>query len=199
MDKVQIRNEKLNERNKLSSEKIKIKSISIQNKILKSDIFKRAESIFCYINIRSEVETDILINESLNLGKSVAVPITVNKKGEMYFSKINILDLENLEAETFDLLEPVRKEMIEPDDNTLFVVPGASYDLKGNRVGYGAGYYDKYLKNKKYMHLLGICFDLQIVDSIKSEDFDVKMNSIVTENMWIFPKEIKKTSVIQSE
>ncbi|NLI62389.1 MAG: 5-formyltetrahydrofolate cyclo-ligase [Methanosarcinaceae archaeon] len=193
MEKAQIRIKKLSERDSLLPEEIKSKSALIQNKIYNSDIFKKSESVFCYINIRSEVESLQIINLALDLGKTVAIPITVDKRGKMYFSEIKKSDLDNLREEKYGLLEPIRKQRIEPDEKTLFIIPGAAYDLYGNRVGYGAGYYDRYLKNRKHLHLLGVCFDIQITETIDFDPFDVKMDSIVTENRWIFPDKTEKT------
>lgn len=187
-EKSKIRTEKIHKRDLLTSDQIENDSLLIQNKILESDIFAQASAIFCYIHIRSEVRSMFLIQEALRVGKTVAVPITLGHDKGMYFSRIHVQDLENLKPSLFGLLEPVRKEKIEPDNKTLFIIPGACYDLHGNRIGYGAGYYDRYLKDRQYMHLLGACFDMQLVESIEMEPFDIRMDSIVTEIRWIFSK-----------
>jgi 5-formyltetrahydrofolate cyclo-ligase len=103
----------------------------------------------------------------------------------MFFSQIK--DFDHLKEATFGILEPVHPIPVEPDDKSLFIIPGLGFDESGNRIGYGAGYYDKYLFCRSSLCLLGICFEEQIVDTIPREKTDVFMDAILTEKRWIFP------------
>ncbi|MBQ3621015.1 MAG: 5-formyltetrahydrofolate cyclo-ligase [Methanosarcinaceae archaeon] len=183
--KEEIRRGMLRRRDNLSAEEIAGKSARITERILTSDIYRDAESVFVYIECRSEVQMLPLIGKMLDDGKKVAVPITLSKKEGMYFSQIEQGDTDHLTEARFGLKEPENKHPVEPDAGTLFLIPGSAYDLSGNRLGYGAGYYDRYLENRDYMCLVGICFDFQIVEEIVPENTDIPMDFVVTERRWI--------------
>jgi len=112
------------------------------------------------------------------------VPVT--RKEGMFFSQIT--DLDHLKEAAFGILEPTDPVPIEPDDKTLLIIPGLGFDENGGRIGYGAGYYDKYLFGRASLCLLGICFEEQIADTLPREKTDVFMDAVLTEKRWIFPK-----------
>lgn len=150
------------------------KSISIKNKIMDLDVYKNSKVIALYSSMKSEVDTKDLIKESLSLGKSVLLPRIINKN-KMIFIEINN-DTE-YERNSFGVLEPIGKEVSDID---LMIIPGVAFDKFNNRLGYGRGYYDKYLKDKD-IYKIGICFIEQMVDNIDVEDHDIKMNLIITD------------------
>ena len=161
---LKIRNEILN-----PSEKSEI----ITRKILNSDSYKNAKVIGIYKSFSSEVDTTLLIEEALK-EKIVAVPIVKNKK--MFFSKI--------EKETkyrknkFGIEEPIQVERIDKID--LLITPGVCFDKEKNRIGYGGGYYDRYIEEKD-IDSIAICFEEQIYKGIIPKDKnDVKVKKIIT-------------------
>lgn len=180
-EKEKVRREMLQKRDRLTETDISEKSLLIEDRILASEEFRKADKIFAYIHCRSEVQTLSLIRKMIDAGKTVAVPITLSPKEGMFFSRLRKDDLSALKKARFGLTEPERIEPTEPDETTLFLIPGSAYDRSGNRLGYGAGYYDRYLESRKYMHLSGICYDLQLVGALVPEETDVPMDSVITE------------------
>ena len=150
------------------------KSMIIKNKIMNLDIYKNSKVIALYSSMKSEVDTKELIKESLELGKKVLLPRILNKN-KMIFIEIN--NDTNYERNTFGVLEPIG---IEEKNIDLMIIPGVAFDKDNNRLGYGRGYYDKYLKDKN-IYKIGICFHEQLVDNIEVEEHDIKMDLIITD------------------
>ena len=148
------------------------KSVIIKNKILELDIYKKSNVIAMYASMKSEVDTKELINESLLLGKKVLLPRIINKN-KMIFIEVNN-DTE-YERNSFGVLEPIGEEIKDID---LIIVPGVAFDKSNNRLGYGRGYYDKYLSNKD-IYKIGICYSEQLIDKIEVEDHDIKMDLVI--------------------
>ena len=150
------------------------KSMIIKNKIMNLDIYKNSKVIALYSSMKSEVDTKELIKESLELGKRVLLPRILNKN-KMIFIEIN--NDTNYERNTFGVLEPIG---IEEKIIDLMIIPGVAFDKANNRLGYGRGYYDKYLKDKD-LYKIGICFHEQLVDNIEVDEHDIKMDLIITD------------------
>ena len=150
------------------------KSMIIKNKIMDLDIYKKSKVIAIYSSMKSEVDTKELIKDSLLIGKKVVLPKIVSKN-KMIFILIN----ENTiyEKNSFGVLEPVGEEY---QDIDLMILPGVAFDKNNNRLGYGRGYYDKYLKDKD-IYKIGICYKEQIVKELPIEDFDIKMDLVITD------------------
>ena len=175
----------IEKRKSLSSKIVEEKSNIITEKILETDIYKKAENIFIYISFGNEVSTYSIINKAWTDKKNVAVPATTDNKN-MYFMKIN--DFSNLKKKNIGTLEPninFENELI-PNEKSIFIVPGLVFDNFGNRIGYGAGYYDRYIS--KYSinnNIIGICYNFQIINKIFAKPHDKKMNFIITEKQII--------------
>lgn len=189
MDKKIIRKEILNNRNKLNTNLIKEFSKEIQNNLINNDVYKNSNSIFIYISFGTEVETIDIIKNALNLGKEVYVPKTNKSTKEMDAIRINNFD--NMTVDKWGILEPISVDKNKIGENfDLIIMPGVAFDRDGNRIGYGGGYYDKYILNhSKESKRLALAYDFQIVKNIKNEEHDIKVNYIITEKEFI---EIKK-------
>ena len=160
------------------------KSSIITEKLMELDLYKSAQWIFCYIDMASEVITTEFIKKAWADGKKVAVPIA-KKDRFMYFVEITSFD--GMTRSKLGVMEPdiePEKQVI-PDDNTLMVVPGSMFDIHKNRCGYGGGYYDTYTEKHSVKNTVGICFDLQIADSIPVEKFDRPLKMIISESRTI--------------
>lgn len=186
MSEIDNEKKRLREEYKVIRRKIenkKEKSKVIFNKIIKTDIFKEAKTIAIYKNIKSEVDTTELIKYSLNMGKIIALPKV--EENELKFYKINSI-CENLEKSKFGIEEPEGKEEMLIDNNSidLVIVPGICFDLEKNRLGFGKGYYDRFLKQKDFK-TIGICFDEQIIEKVPTDNNDVNVNEVVTDKRYI--------------
>ena len=148
-------------------------SINIFDKLLDLDIYKNSRVIALYYSLCDEVDTRDIIPRLLNK-KIVLLPKVINDK--MIFIKINKDTKYN--KSNVGILEPLGKEYL--DNIDLIIVPGVSFDREHNRLGFGKGYYDKYLKDKD-IYKIGICFNKQLTDTLPIDDYDIKMDLIITE------------------
>ena len=151
---------------------------AIFTKFLNSDIYKNANSVFIYVSVADEVDTFEIIQRSLEIGKAVYVPyISDPDNGKMM--PVRIYDMDNLIPGELDIPTSSLMETIEKPDIT--VVPGLGFDKNKNRMGYGGGYYDRYL-NKIKTKSIGLFASEFEVDEIPTDEFDHKLDYIITEN-----------------
>lgn len=166
-------------------------SNTIMDNIIRTEIFISSRIVFLYSSIRNEVDTIELIEYCFKQGKKVALPCSYMSQGvpKMDFYYIN--SRTDLVPGYKGILEPdrrkqsVRKATDMPD---VIMVPGVAFDYNMNRIGYGAGFYDNYLRENGYAnysmkpYLVGLCYDFQTGYDIIPDYNDVRMNLIVTEN-----------------
>jgi 5-formyltetrahydrofolate cyclo-ligase len=179
MDKKTVRSQARKARNSLTPDEVRDKSRIIMGKVLALPKVACAREICVYANVGSEVVTLPLIDELLKLGKSVYVPL-VNGT-EMDFYKV---------SSTRELVEGFHG-IPEPDgttsvydgdgDGAVMVMPGLAFDKSLNRVGYGGGYYDRYLATRRAFFKLAVCFKEQLFDAIEAEDTDMPVDMLVTD------------------
>jgi len=178
--KKEMRKMFLKKRNELSKEEREQKSFLIMEKLLNTEEYKNAETVFCYIDMGSEVKTVPFIEQAWKDGKKVAVPIA-KKDRLMYFVPLTSFD--GLKRTKLGVMEPdeTMEKQVFPDENSMFIVPGSMFDVKLNRCGYGGGYYDTYIAEKNVKNTIGICYDFQLAEEIPTEEFDRKLSRIITE------------------
>ena len=157
----------------------KEKSQIITDKIKNIEEYKNAKIIALYKSLNSEVDTEILIKYSINHGKIVVLPKVEND--ELKFYKIEN-DYEKLNRSDFGIEEPYGEEdkYIEKEKIDLVIIPGVAFDLDKNRLGFGKGYYDRFLSNTN-LKTIGIFFEEQKHEKIPTEKYDIKMRKIVTD------------------
>ncbi|MBI2529637.1 MAG: 5-formyltetrahydrofolate cyclo-ligase [Candidatus Diapherotrites archaeon] len=183
--KEEIRKKALQERNSVSEFEIQEKSKRIWSNLFSMPEFASAQKVMFYVNIGSEVETKRMIKRALELGKEVIVPIADFKDNKLLLSRINSIS-ELGENEKTRLLEP-KEEFSKPADAKeldLLIVPGISFDFKGNRIGYGRGFYDKFISGAELNEsavLIGLAFEMQLQDCLPSNGSDCRVHKIVTE------------------
>ena len=177
--KQELRNNYIQIRNNILDKKNKSKIIA--NKVIEKIEYKNAKTIALFKNFRSEVDTAELIEYSINIGKIVALPRVVGN--ELKFYKIESLN-DNFIKSKFGVEEPIESEKnhIENKEIDLVIVPGLCFDKQNNRLGYGKGYYDRFLKNTN-AKTIAICFKEQILkDSLLPiTDTDVNVQRIITD------------------
>jgi len=170
----------LETRNSIPYEDKVRKSGLIQRKLLTTDTYKKADSIFVYIAMKNEVDTAMIIEKAIKDNKKIAVPISLNNR-EMFF--VPYEGMENLVKTKFGVLEPVsnRKKEVLPNKDSIFIVPGVAFDEEGHRMGYGGGYYDTYIEKYDVKDAIAIAFEAQIQKTIPYEEHDKKIKYIITE------------------
>ncbi len=172
-----LRQRILSERFKLSSGERKAKSRSIEERLFSLPEFRDARAVMFYASFRSEVKTWDMIRRALKSGKRVFLP-KVKGKG---LSLFEIKDFDkDVEPGAWGIPEPNTGIAARMDDIDLVIVPGSVFDEKGNRLGYGAGYYDRLLAGYDGM-TVGLAFELQIAPEVPAGPHDVPVKKIVTE------------------
>ena len=160
----------------------------ICNKLLNLWAVRETETFLCYVSTDIEVDTKEFINSLLASGKKVAVPRCEGGPSEMNFYYINSLD--DLSPGSFNVLEPESDEekLLTQTENTICIVPAFMFDKSGYRLGYGKGYYDRYLSKYKGS-TIGICYSQNIKDELFHGKYDRTVDMIVTEKQIITIKE----------
>ncbi len=152
------------------------KSLNLKNgeeftRIIKSlECYKEAKAVMIYMPIKGEADVTGLLEDS----KVFLTPVTEGE--EIYPSIVN----GNFIQGNFNVPEPTEKEAFEKEKIDIVLVPGVAFDKEGNRMGYGKGYYDRFLKDMKALKI-GVCHSFQLRDNVPNEEHDIKMDMIVTE------------------
>ena len=166
----------LNKRNSLTKEKIIEKSEKIKSSLFNLQPYKQSKTPMFFVSFNSEVNTHDIIRESLGR-KTIVVPKVAHHEIEPSI----IIDFDNLIEGKLGILEPIEVMQIAYKNIDLVLVPGIAFDKEGHRIGYGFGYYDKFLRKVPKAVKIGLCFDFQVVDRIPREAHDVPVDFIVTE------------------
>jgi len=154
-----------------------------------SKFYKEATNIFVYISYDSEINTRLMINKALKDNKKVYVPRTEFETRIM--DAVEIKSFDNLIKSNYGILEPSKNEpCINPNELDLIVVPGVAFDRNGGRMGYGAGFYDRYFKkitkdNIERITKLALAYNFQVLDKVPMNEQDVPVDFIITEKEFI--------------
>lgn len=154
------------------------KSMQIFEQLITVPEFKRADRIYTYVSMDNEIDTIMLIDYSLSLEKRVFVPRVSGKDMEFY----EISDISELNPGYMGIYEPDINGR-EPDySRTGFMcMPGLAFDRSYNRIGYGGGFYDRYLSVENKLYKAALAYEAQLLESIPAQDGDVRPDMIVTE------------------
>lgn len=169
--KSEIRKEMIQRRKNMSSDECKIKSNFICKKIMESYVYKNSESIFCYASVNNEVSLDTLIEDAFKNGKKVAFPKVEGNNIRFYHVKT----LEDLAPGYFEIPEP--DSSMPAKEGDVVIVPGVAFSKNGERLGYGGGFYDRFLSEND-IYSIGVGYDFQIIPSLPVEEHDIKINEI---------------------
>ncbi|MEW6215152.1 MAG: 5-formyltetrahydrofolate cyclo-ligase [Nitrospirota bacterium] len=185
-DKRTLRREVLEKRDSIPPSERKKKDVLIRHKLFSMPEFKEVNTILFYASFRTEVETISMIKESLKMGKRVVVPKVDKERHRLRLYEIK--DVSELSSGYMGIPEPslLDERLVNLDDIDLVIIPSVVFDYSGNRLGYGAGYYDILLSEmKRKIPFIALAYEEQIVDSIPSELHDVKVDIIITDKQVI--------------
>ena len=175
--KKEIRKKILGQRKELETEFIREASAHICQSIQELDLYKKAEDICLYMPIRNEVELDVLREFSWADGKRTWLPKVRDE--QMDFCLFG--PQSSLREGAYGILEPEESEVLVPRDTTLVIMPGAVFSEARDRIGYGGGYYDRYLSEHVLCHTLAVCYELQIVEDLPTEEHDIRPDAVISE------------------
>ncbi|MET3727808.1 5-formyltetrahydrofolate cyclo-ligase [Fictibacillus halophilus] len=165
----------------MGKEERKAKSEAISNFLFQTDDWKTANCIGITVSRAFELDTSYIVNQAWSEGKTVGVPKCYSKHKQMEFREIR--SYEALENVYMDLYEPKIDvtSCIEPSQMNMIIVPGLVFDRDGYRIGYGGGYFDRYLESYDGSKL-SLAYTLQTTDFLPHENYDVPVDQIITED-----------------
>lgn len=175
-----IRKTFIQKRDSLSKAYIEEHSLIIKDKLTSLDVYDKANNILLYAAYKSEVLTLPIFEDAIKRGKDVYFPLVEGEK--MHFIKVS--EYVSLKEGYKGILEPEYNPLLLYEDSTcasvsdVIIVPGTCFSPSGARMGYGKGYYDRFLSNNKLIKI-GICFDIQLTNDIIQKEHDVKMDIMI--------------------
>ena len=151
-------------------------------KFRECELYKNAQTIYGYLPYNQEVRTVPMLEQAIRDGKRVAVPKCYGE--EMRF--LYISDFENEVAPGYaNIPEPIADEPVADDKTALVLMPGLAFDPQGHRIGYGGGFYDRFLAEEPDHPTLALCYGFQMVDHLETEEFDIPVDMV----LWADPAE----------
>jgi 5-formyltetrahydrofolate cyclo-ligase len=178
-----IREQIKSELNKIPQHEKHILSSLIKEKVLEREEFLSSTIVLIYYPLLSEVDTKSIIEASFSLKKKVALPSI--QGDELVFHLINKGYEESLTKSAFGSLEPSMNEVnieLKTSSHALLIVPGLAFSLNKERLGRSKGFYDRFInKYREYLKVMGICFDVQLLDTIVVDDWDERVDCIITD------------------
>lgn len=167
------------------------KSGMILERLRTLDICKKSRIVMCYVDYKNEVMTRELITFFLSYGKKVSIPAVIEKSDKsgnsiLIMEASEIADIDNeLETGHYGIPEPKKEflRILNPEMLDMVIVPGICFGRDRSRIGYGKGYYDRYLKRVRDNCIkIGLAYDFQVLDDIPTSGNDIRMDMIVTES-----------------
>ncbi len=178
ISKKEIRDTILDIRKSFDTDYLNRLSTVICNRIIKQDVYNSCNNLVLYMPINNEVSLDNLMNQAISDGKHIWLPKVINKTMEFYsYNKET-----KLIKGTYGILEPDSEEILIPDNNTLIIMPGAAFSEDMGRIGYGGGYYDKYLAKHPCCKTIAVCYNFQIMPMIPMDEHDIKPDMIISDD-----------------
>ena len=180
-EKQQLRREMLEKRRSLTTAEIATWSGRIADHFCSWPVYRNSGTVMFYLAMPDEPQTEPLIQDALQRGKRICVPLLGEKYGEMTAAAITSLDDLVIGKLGLKMPNPGKTEHIPPTAIDLVVVPAVAFDRGGNRLGMGAGYYDRFLMGKRCL-LLGVTWTCQLIDKLPCEEHDIRMRYLLTED-----------------
>lgn len=175
MDKQALRKEIREKKRAMTEEQILSKSEILGQLFAASEAYKQAKTIYGYLPYNQEVRTVAMLQKALDDGKRVAVPKCYGD--EMRF--IYLDDLSRVEKGYCNIPEPMEDGPIADDPTALVLMPGLAFDPAGHRMGYGGGFYDKFLAREPNHPTLALCYDFQMMDKLETEAHDIPVDYVI--------------------
>ncbi len=175
MDKQALRKQIREQKRAMTEAQIVSKSEALGRLFVASEAYKAARTIYGYLPYNQEVRTTAMLQQALDDGKRVAVPKCYGD--EMRF--IYLDDLSKVEKGYCNIPEPIEDGPIADDPTALVLMPGLAFDPQGHRMGYGGGFYDKFLAAEPNHPTLALCYDFQMLEHLETEAHDIPVDTVL--------------------
>ena len=175
MDKKELRRQIREKKRAMTPQQIESASARLGELFAASDAYKNAATIYGYLPYNQEVRTVPMLEQALRDGKKVAVPKVIGD--DMKF--IYMTDLSLVEAGYAGIPEPVADGPVADDPTALVLMPGLAFDPAGHRIGYGGGFYDRFLATEPDHPTIALCYDFQMLPNLETEEFDIPVDCVL--------------------
>ena len=175
MDKKELRAMIRGKKRAMTEAEIVEKSLRLGELFAASEAYRSAEVIYGYLPYNQEVRTVPMLERAIRDGKWVAVPKVIGE--DMKF--IYISDMTRVEKGYAGIPEPVDDGPVAEDPTALVLMPGLAFDPQGHRIGYGGGFYDRFLAEEPNHPTLALCYDFQMVEHLETEAFDIPVDAVL--------------------
>ena len=149
----------------------------VSEKVVHHPLFINASDIYCYVDYHRETGTRPIIEQAWDCGKNVWVPRVIGDNMEFF----QIHDYGQLSPGIKGILEPNENGRKASGESGLMIMPGVAFDRKKHRIGYGGGFYDRYLARHPFLRTMAVAFDFQVFDEVVHESFDIQPDILITE------------------
>ena len=175
MDKKELRKKIREQKRAMTPERIEQASGKLGELFRATELYRNAKTIYGYLPYNQEVRTVPMLEQALADGKRVAVPKVYGD--EMKF--IYLTDLTQVEDGYAGIPEPVADGPVADDPTALVLMPGLAFDKEGHRIGYGGGFYDKFLAQEPNHPTIALCYDFQMLGQLPTEEFDIPVDCVL--------------------
>ena len=175
MNKDELRDLIRQHKRRMTEAEIQEKSRILTETFLATDAYRKARSIYGYLPYNQEVRTQNILEQALRDGKTVAIAKCYGP--DMRF--IQVTDLTRIQKLPRRAPEPIADSPVADDPAALVLMPGLAFDAQGHRLGYGGGYYDRFLAAEPHHPTVALCFDFQMVDCLETQEFDVPADLVL--------------------
>lgn len=175
MDKAALRREIREKKRAMSEEEIVRRSEKLGQLFTDSQAYREAKTIYGYLPYNQEVRTVPMLEQALKDGKRVAVPKVYGDT--MRF--IYLEDFSGLEKSSMGIPEPIADAPVAEDKTALVLMPGLAFTKNGDRMGYGGGFYDRFLAEEPDHPTLALCYEFQMVEKLPTEEFDIPVDTVL--------------------
>ena len=176
MDKKELRQVIRQKKRAMTEEMIVSASRELAIQLYATSVYQNAKTVYGYMSYNQEVRTIPILEQALQDGKRVAVPKVYGDT--MRFIYLN--DLSQVSPGCMGIPEPVADGPVAEDQTALVLMPGLAFDAEGNRMGYGGGFYDKFLAQELEHPTVALCYSFQLVDHIPAEEYDIPVDLVLS-------------------
>ena len=175
MDKKELRRSIRERKRAMTEEEIVSRSEALGRLFIASEAYKNAKTIYGYLPYNQEVRTVAMLEQALRDGKRVAVPKCYGDEMKFIFMD----DLSKVESGYAGIPEPIADEPVADDETALVLMPGMAFDAEGHRIGYGGGFYDKFLSREPNHPTLALCYEFQMLPHLETEEHDIPVDYVI--------------------